>query len=269
MPYLPIQDIRVYYESHGRGQPVLFLHGLGSSARDWERQVDVFASRYRVILYDLRGHGRSDHPPGPYSMTQLAADAVGLLQALEASPAHVIGLSLGGMIAYQLAVSHPQHLRSLTAVSSAPEVVARSLRQRLALWLRLGMIHALPMAALNRVFAWYLFPERGQAGLRRTLIRRWAANDKRCYLSALRAVIGWSVTERLDAIRCPVLIVVGQHDRGPLDTRGAFVSRIRDVRIKEIPGARHAVPVDQPQRFNATVLAFLDSLCAPRRYSRS
>jgi pimeloyl-ACP methyl ester carboxylesterase len=198
-------------------------------------------------------------------MAQLADDAVGLLEALAAAPAHVIGLSLGGMIAYQLAVSHPDHLRSLTVVSSAPQVVARTQRQRLALGLRLGMIHALPIALLNRVFAWYMFPERGQAGLRRLLIERWAGNDRRSYLAALKAVLGWSVADRLGAIRCPVLIVVGQRERGPLDTRGAYVSWIPDVRIAEIPGARHAVPVDQPQRFNAAVLGFLDRICAQGR----
>jgi pimeloyl-ACP methyl ester carboxylesterase len=262
MPLLHLQDIHVYYETHGQGEPVLFIHGLGSSARDWERQIDAFASRYRVILYDLRGHGRSDHPSGPYSMAQLADDAALLLDALAAAPAHVIGLSLGGMIAYQLAVSGPDCLRSLTVTSSAPEVVARSPRQRLALGLRLWMIHALPIALLNRVLAWYMFPERGQAGLRRLLIERWAGNDRRSNMAALKAVVGWSVADRLGAIRCPMLIVVGQRDRGPLDTRGSYVARIPDVHVLEIPGARHAVPVDQPQRFNTAVLEFLDRISA-------
>lgn len=101
-----VGDIRLYYETCGQGAPLLLLHGLGSSARDWEHQASVFAERYRVVIPELRGHGRSDKPPGPYSMPLLANDIASLIESLDIAPAHVVGLSLGGFVAFQLVLDH-------------------------------------------------------------------------------------------------------------------------------------------------------------------
>ncbi len=86
MPTIHINAIDTYYEVTGEGEPLLLIHGLGSSLRNWELQVDYFAEKYRVITYDLRGHGRSSKPPGPYSMRGFAEDAAALLSALELLP---------------------------------------------------------------------------------------------------------------------------------------------------------------------------------------
>lgn len=85
MPKIQSNGINLYYEIHGEGQPLLLIHGLGSSARDWEMQVDEFAKSFRVITLDLRGHGQSDQPRGPYSLSMFAADTVGLLKGLGSS----------------------------------------------------------------------------------------------------------------------------------------------------------------------------------------
>ena len=95
MPTLQLNDIGLYYEIIGEGAPLLFIHGLGSSIRDWEPQVDFFAERYKVILFDVRGHGKSSKPPGPYSIPQFAADTANLLEKLEVAPVHVVGISMG------------------------------------------------------------------------------------------------------------------------------------------------------------------------------
>src|SRR5580693_1022702 len=118
MPTARVNGIEVYYEQAGEGPPVLLLHGLGSSTRDWEYQTPELARAYRVIAVDVRGHGRSSRPPGPYSVSQFAEDAVALLRSLDAAPAHVIGLSMGGMIAFQMAVDHPEAVRSLAIINS-------------------------------------------------------------------------------------------------------------------------------------------------------
>ena len=140
MPQIHVHDIDLYYETSGRGQPILFIHGLGSSVRDWELQVVFFSKQYQVVIVDVRGHGKSGKPPGPYSMAQFATDAAGLIRALNISPAHMVGISLEGMIAFQLAADAPDAARSLTIVNAAPEFVIRSFRERLQVWMRFALV---------------------------------------------------------------------------------------------------------------------------------
>ena len=118
MPTASIGDLKLYYEECGDGAPLLFIHGLGSSTRDWERQVPVFSGRYRVVTLDLRGHGRSDKPPGPYIISLFAQEVADLMKSLDLGPAHVVGLSLGGFVAAQLAVDHGELLRSVVIVNT-------------------------------------------------------------------------------------------------------------------------------------------------------
>src|SRR5690348_13398274 len=99
MPKISANGIEVYHEVQGEGEPLLFIHGLGSGTRDWEYQVEHFSRSFRVIAYDLRGHGQSEKPAGPYTVPLFAADASALLAALDVSSAHVVGVSLGGGVA--------------------------------------------------------------------------------------------------------------------------------------------------------------------------
>lgn len=128
MPTVQSNGINLYYETHGEGQPLLFIHGLGSSSRDWEFQVPAFSISYQVITFDLRGHGQSDKPTGPYSMAMFAADTASLLRALAIDQAHVVGLSLGGGIAFQLAVEAPQIVQTLI-ISADQDYTPLSLKE--------------------------------------------------------------------------------------------------------------------------------------------
>src|SRR5437762_3199638 len=112
MAYFEHEGCTLHYEEYGHGDPVLLLHGLGSSSLDWEYQVPELATRYRVIVPDARGHGRSDKPRGRYSITGFSADLIALIEHLNLKPVHVVGLSMGGMIGFQLAVDQPQLLKS-------------------------------------------------------------------------------------------------------------------------------------------------------------
>ncbi len=97
-----VNNVELFFETSGSGETVLFIHGLGSSARDWEMQVPAFAKRYRTVAFDLRGHGQSQKPKGPYSMSLFAQDTAELIRSLGVGSVHVVGISLGGMIAFQL-----------------------------------------------------------------------------------------------------------------------------------------------------------------------
>src|SRR5258708_37939114 len=120
MPMIAVNHTQLYYEVSGQGQPVVLIHGLGSSTRDWGEQVPEFSKTYQVITFDLRGHGRSEKPAGPYQIPVFAADLAGLLQALGVASAHIVGLSLGGGGAFQFALDYPSIVRRLTLVHTAP-----------------------------------------------------------------------------------------------------------------------------------------------------
>jgi len=254
---LPLRDINLYYEVAGQGDPIVFIHGLGSSARDWEYQVPFFAPRYRVVVFDVRGHGRSDKPPGPYSVPLFAQDAAALIRALEAAPAHVVGISMGGMIALQLAVDEPALVRSLVVVNSGPELVVRTFRERLMILQRFLIVRLLGMRKMGEVLSQRLFPRPDQAPLRQMFVERWAENDPRAYREAMRALVGWSVADRLGDIRCPTLVIASDQDYTPVSAKEAYVARMPNARLVVIPDAHHAVTVERPDEFNQVLLDFL------------
>src|SRR4030066_2259755 len=122
MPKLRVNNTAIYYEVTGQGEPLLLIHGLASSSRSWKKQVPFFARHYRVITFDIRGHGRSDRPlREPYSIKLFATDTVELMKAIGIESAHVVGFSMGGMVGFQLAVDVPEMVTSLVAVNCCPE----------------------------------------------------------------------------------------------------------------------------------------------------
>lgn len=257
MPTQQVGDVKLYYESTGRGQPLLLVHGLGSSTRDWEDQLPAFAGKYRVLTFDVRGHGQSDKPPGPYSVRQFAADAIGLLTALKTGPAHVVGLSMGGMIGLQMALDAPELVKTLVVVNSGPEVPQDTLAQKLAVWQRKILFQLFSMRRIGEVIGGRLFPELGEAGLKKTFIARWAENDKRAYLDATSALLDWSVTARLNEIKRPVLVVASEWDYTPVAMKEMYLKMIPNGRLAVIPAARHAVPASAPEKFNAVLAEWL------------
>lgn len=260
MAYITQNGFRAYYEIRGQGQALLFIHGLGSSSRDWEMQVPAFEERYSVITYDVRGHGRSDKPPGPYSVTQFAQDAAGLLQELGMNMAHVVGISMGGMIAFELALNFPHMVHSLTVVNSYPEVRVESLKERLMVWRRFLLLEVLGMRGMGIALANQLFPRPDQESLHTTFVERWAENDKRAYRDTLRAIVGWDVEERLPEIQCPVLVVASDRDYLPLKEKRAYAEKLPRANLVVVQNARHAVTAEKPAVFNRTLESFLAQL---------
>ncbi|WNW11487.1 alpha/beta hydrolase [Pseudomonas sp. DTU_2021_1001937_2_SI_NGA_ILE_001] len=246
-------------QASGQGAPILLLHGLGSSGQDWEYQIPALAARHRVITLDLRGHGRSDKPRERYSIKGFAADVEALIEHLHLGPVHLVGLSMGGMVGFQLAVDQPQLLKSLCIVNSGPQVKVRSLND-LWQWLRRwSLARLLSMQALGQALGKLLFPRPDQAELRHKISERWARNDKRAYLASFDAIVGWGVQERLGRIACPTLVVAADRDYTPVALKQAYVKLIPGARLVVIDNSRHATPLDQPEAFNRTLLEFIEA----------
>jgi len=262
VPTLHVNDIELYYETVGEGTPLLLLHGLGSSLLDWENQTLEFSRSYRVIACDVRGHGRSSKPPGPYSVAQFARDVAELLRTLDAVPAHIVGLSMGGMIAFQLAVDFPDLVRSLVIINSGPAMVLKGFRRRLTIQMRFLIVGLFGMRAMAKVIGKRLFPYPGQEGLRDTFIERASKNDPRAYLDSVRALDGWSVADRISSIRCPVLVISSDQDYTPVDLKRAYAAKIPGATVAVIENSRHAAPVDQPEQLNRMILDFLQQVTA-------
>lgn len=249
--------IDLHYLDEGIGDPVLLLHGLGSRSSDWQLQLPFLRDAYRVIIPDLRGHGLSPKSPGPYSLGMMTADVVALLDKLDAGPVHVIGLSMGGMIGFQLAVDHPNRVRSLVAVNSTPDLVPRTSGERWQIRQRRWLARLAGPRQTGQFLARRLFPKPDQDLLRETLVAEWSQNDKAAYIASMDACVGWSVLADIGRIRCPVLVVSGDRDYLPLAAKRAYTDMIPGARLEIINDSGHATPVDQPEVFNQLMMKFL------------
>ncbi len=260
MPICTFSDLSMYYELNGNGHPLILIHGLGSSSRDWEKQVEAFSKSSKVITLDLRGHGRSSKPPGPYNITMFAEDTADLIRALGVSPVHIVGISMGGMVAFELAINNPQLIRSLVIVNSYPEMRVETLKEHIQVWRRFFFLEIFGMRGTGMILSRHLFPFPEQAELSKVFVQRWAENDKRAYRESLRAIINWDVEAYLGEIRCPVLVVASDRDYMPLEEKGEYTSKIPNAKMVVIENSRHAVTAERPNQFNAVVGKFLENM---------
>ncbi len=260
MPHFVHAGCQLYYEDHGQGEPVLLIHGLGSSIEDWEYQIPHLQQHYRVLAIDLRGHGRSSKPRERYSMSLFAEDVAALIKHLHLPQVHLVGISMGGMISFQLGIDHPELLRSLTIVNSVPEVKARTIADCWMLAKRWTLSRLLSLQTIGKGLGHLLFPHPEQAELRAKIEQRWPLNDKRAYLASLNAIIGWSVQKQLRLITCPTLVISGDRDYTPVSLKEAYVAKIRNAQLRVIKHSRHATPMDQPQQFNTALDEFLSQV---------
>lgn len=259
MAYAKINNINTYYEEHGNGEPVLFIHGLGSSVTDWKMQTDFFSKEFQVIVYDIRGHGLSGTSGSKFSIKDLADDCAALLRSLTGAPAHIVGISLGGMIAYQLAVSDPDLVRTLTVVNSIPEFNITSIRLRMKFWMRVTIVRLFGLRATGKLLSKNLFPGERYEALRKDFVAKWSKNNKRVYLNTLRAMKGWTVTNQLGSIKCPTLVIASEFDYTSLELKQYYAKLISNVKLVMIRNTRHALPAEEPEKFNEILQSFLDS----------
>ena len=224
MPTVSVDGLRMYYELAGAGQHLVLIGGLGLDLSECGQLIDVLATHYRVLAFDNRGAGRTDKPDEPYSVTQMAADTAGLMRALGIERAHVIGMSLGGRIALDLALEHPGRVRSLILVSTSARVERR--------W-TIGLLGLVSLIFRGR------YPQ-----------PRYAFQRQRA------ASVGYDRTGDLSDLRVPTLVVHGRRDR-------IVPYRLAEDMAAGIPGARlalveagHIYPLSKSTRFVEQVTAF-------------
>jgi pimeloyl-ACP methyl ester carboxylesterase len=258
-----LSGVGLHLLEQGEGPPLLLLHGLGSSGADWSRMLPSLGG-FRVLMPDTRGHGQSEKPAGDYGVPLFAADLAELCDHLRLTRLHVVGLSMGGMIGFQLAVTRPDLVASLTVINSGPALVPTNLKMKAALALRLFLLRVFGPRVLAQKLAQALFPEPEQRALREEAAARIGANDPDAYLRATRGLIGWTVEERLAEIACPVLVVGSEHDYTPVSFKRAYTQKLKNARLEVLAGSRHFASFDAPEALTRLLTQFLAPLTQPR-----
>jgi 3-oxoadipate enol-lactonase len=257
MAYINLSRGRFAYICQGQGTPVLLLHGLGSSLFDWQPQIQHLANSCQVYALDLRGHGQSELLRAPISMAELAADVAEFIQAKGIGPCIVVGISMGGMLTFQLLAEQPQLVRAAVLINTAPSFPLTSWRVRGQVLLRLAMVRLLGLERFGRILAERLFPKPEQQVLRELLAERIAGNDRRSYLYAMRAIAGWSALEAVREVSTPLLVVAGDRDYTPLAYKQSYVEQLKNAQLVVIADSGHATPLDQPEQLNQLLANFV------------
>jgi len=253
-------DVYLNYELTGKeGTPVVMLsHSLGLSLAMWAPQLAVLESRYRVLCYDMRGHGASDASEGAYTLEQLADDALGLLNALGIDRIHFVGLSIGGMIAQAIALNHADRLRSLVLCDTSAYLPPANLplvQERIKTARRQGL-PALVDSTLERWFTpAYLKQNPPPVGRVRY---QFLATSVAGYIGCSEAIGKLNFLEQLSKITLPTLIMVGAEDPGtPVAASEAIHERIKGSKLVILPSASHLSNIEQADQFNSHLQEFL------------
>ena len=257
MPTIQTKNINTYYEQTGEGEVLVFIHGLGSSSADWSFQTEFFSEHFQVLAYDVRGHGQSEKPKGPYSIPLFAKDLANLLGELDIKKAHIVGLSMGGWIAFQFALDYPEMVSSLTIVNSWASMLLKTFKDRKNYFQRTLLFSLFSMRKIGEIVGARLFIKPEQKELLQDFIDKWAKNHKPSYMASFKAVKGWSVEDRLGEITCPALVIAADEDYTPPETKQVYVDKMPNARLAVIEDSRHATPVERPEEFNRVLLDFL------------
>lgn len=254
-------------ESGPQAAPVVMLsHSHFSDHRMWRPQIDALAERYRVVAYDTRGHGTSDAPEGPYSLDDLAGDALGLIDALGLEQVNFVGLSLGGMIGMTLALRAPERLRSLLLCDTAAEMPAGVWDERIAT----ARAHGLEPLLEPTMTRWFTPEFRASSPETVAWMRGIAAATAPAgYLGCAEAIRAMRLVPQLGDIRLPTRVIVGAQDPAtPLSAAEVLVQGIPGADLAVIDGAAHLANLERPTSFTEALLAFLDAHAAPDAHRR-
>jgi pimeloyl-ACP methyl ester carboxylesterase len=263
MPYTEAPGFRQYFEEHGGGFPLLMINGLGSDHLEWLHQLPAFAPHFRVVLFDNRGTGKSAVPPGPYTTAQMADDAAALLRFLEIERAHVLGVSLGGMIAQEVALRHPDLVEGLVLACTGPGGTLSVRPSPGALAAFATAKGDDPEGELRRMIP-FLYtdacmrdrPEEIEAFIRR---RMENPTPPKGYLAQLAAAVAHDASGRLENIRARTLVITGDGDRlVDMENSSRIAGRIPGAKLVVLPGAPHRLFAEYPDAFNREVLRFLN-----------
>ena len=264
MPFIACNGVCLYYELHGpEGAPVLVLNNgiLMNATASWALQLPAFSAEYRVLRYDCRGQGQSDHPVGPYSIALHADDLAALMTALEIERAHILGISYGGEVAQAFALGHPARVESLILADTVSEI-GPELRLIVEGWKAAALTNDPDLFFLVTV-AWNFSPKfiAARAAILQAARARYRDLDLSSVARLCDSFLEVNFTTRLCDISAPTCVIVGQQDQLKGTRYAETIHRaIRGSELRVLPGAGHAVCMESPAAFNSAVLGFLETI---------
>ena len=265
MPVAKIGSLNIYYEIIGKGPPLAMIRGVGSNVDHWYEQVSALSQKFQLLIFDNRGIARSSDPGGPFTIRDMATDTIALMEAVGIEKAHVLGYSMGGMIAQEMALNHPQRIGGLVLVATdcgiSRRIKARPEASRLfSEMVRLGTKEA-RLAAERCLFAGQTF-ENNPA-----VIRRYAEVSQRFPAAQAMLARQWAAVKQHDAsqrlrlISSPTLAITGSEDvLIPPQNSALLAELIPGAHSASIDGGGHLFLIEQPRQFNEAVNGFLEQI---------
>jgi pimeloyl-ACP methyl ester carboxylesterase len=247
--YIAVNDIKVYYELYGEGEPLLLLHGNGGSIENFQLQIPEFAKHYRVIAVDSRSQGRSTDSDKELSYALMASDMVALIDSLKLGRVDVVGWSDGGIIGLEMAYNYPEKVKKLVAIGAN-----YSNKDFMATNDHIRMDSKDTLVIRSRKIA-----QKYKNGLERLSPNPERIPQIRRKLKALMVKYPNFTEKQLEKITTPTLVVVGDHDIISLDHTVTLYSDLPHAQLFVVPGATHIAPVEQPELINSLIIKFLET----------
>jgi 3-oxoadipate enol-lactonase len=262
MAFFEHNERSIHYLERGRGEPLILIHGLGSSGADWALQVPSLEGRCRLIVPDLPGSGHSDPLREGYSVEDMAAALWALCDHLGVGRVHVVGFSLGGAVGLEMALQRPERVTKLGLINSLATYRLDHWSKWLEAALTLILIPLIGMRYASRLAARRLFPKPWQERLRQRAAAAVSAVPAARYLGTGRALLKWSAIERLERLKAKALVIAAENDFTPLEEKRALAVQL-GADFMLVRGSRHGTPFDSVRATNEALLAFLNDQPLP------
>lgn len=259
MPTARVNGITLYYETHGQGEALLLIAGIGYGTWLWAKQIPELSRYFYVIAFDNRGVGRSDKPDSEYTVSLLASDAFELLRALEIERAHILGISLGGFIAQQLALDHPEIINKLILCSTShggPNMILP--KGEVLQFMAFGAGKETFQQGLELAFSTEYLEKHSEEIAQLTAPMRRHPQPRYAYLRQFMAPLSFNSEPRLHELTMPVLVLAGEADRVvPVENSRRLAAQLPNARLVTFPGAGHLVMVERAREVNKIIIDFL------------
>ena len=269
MPFFHDHESSIHYLERGRGEPLLLIHGLGCSGADWAFQVAALEHRFRLFIPDLPGSGHSSPPRTEYTIAGFANAMWRLMDHLKIPQPNIVGFSLGGAVALEMATLRPTCVPKLGLINSLATYQPRDLRKWLETYVSATLVRLVGMPRAACLMAARLFPEPWQRAMREHAARVMGSVPANSYLGTGFALARWAILDRLDRLTSRILLIAAENDFTPLAEKQQLAKKL-NAELVIVRGSRHGTPFDSVEVTNASLLALLTNqpLPPPARWVR-
>jgi 3-oxoadipate enol-lactonase len=256
MPFFREDDLTIHYLERGRGEPLLLIHGLGCSGADWAFQVAALERGFRVIVPDLPGSGHSPPPRDEYTITGFADALWKLMDHLQIARPNIVGFSLGGAVALEMATTRPACVPRLGLINSLATYRPNDWHKWVETHVSATLVRLLGMPRAACLVAARLFPEPWQRAMREHAAQAIGTVPATSYLGAGLALARWGALDRLDRLKSRVLLIAAENDYTPLAEKRALAAKLK-ADLVVVRGSRHGTPFDSVEVTNESLMALL------------